>query len=56
MKATVLSHAAPTTADEAAVRALLQQMLDGWNEGSGTAFAAPFAEDALFIAFDGTQF
>lgn len=28
----------------------------GWNAGSGEAFAAPFAEDADFIAFDGTRF
>lgn len=30
-------------------------MLEGWNQGSGEAFAAPFAEDADFIAFDGTR-
>ncbi len=42
--------------DEPAVRALYQQMMDGWNQGSGEAFAAPFAEDADFIAFDGTHF
>jgi hypothetical protein len=27
--------------DEAAIRALYQQMVDGWNRGSGKAFAAP---------------
>jgi uncharacterized protein (TIGR02246 family) len=42
--------------DDAAVRALYQQVMDGWNQGSGDAFAAPFAEDADFIAFDGTHF
>jgi uncharacterized protein (TIGR02246 family) len=36
------------------IAALYQQLMDGWNEGSGEAFAAPFAEDADFIAFDGT--
>jgi len=42
--------------DEAAVRALYQQMMDAWNVGSGEAFAAPFAEDGDLIAFDGTHF
>ncbi len=35
--------------DEAAVRAPYEQLMDGWNRGSGEAFAAPFAEDADFI-------
>lgn len=43
-------------ADEAAICALLQQLMDGWNKGSGEAFAAPFAEDADFVAFDGSYF
>ena len=30
--------------------------MDGWNSGDGNAFAAAFAEDADFVAFDGTQF
>jgi uncharacterized protein (TIGR02246 family) len=42
--------------DEAAIRSLYQQMLEGWNKGSGEAFAAPFTEEADFIAFDGTRF
>ena len=42
--------------DEAAVRALYQQLMDGWNQGSGDALAAPFTEDADFIAFDGTHY
>ncbi|MGQ0811546.1 MAG: SgcJ/EcaC family oxidoreductase [Nitrospiraceae bacterium] len=43
-------------ADETAVRALYQQMMDGWNQGSGEAFAAPFAENGDLIGFDGTHF
>jgi uncharacterized protein (TIGR02246 family) len=43
------------TADEAAIRAILQRMADAWNTGDGVAFAAPFAEDADFIAFEGTH-
>jgi uncharacterized protein (TIGR02246 family) len=42
-------------ADEAAVRALYQQLMDGWNAGSGDAFAAPFEEDGDLVGFDGTH-
>ena len=45
---------APST-DEIAVRALYQQMLDGWNQRSADAFATPFAEDGEAIGFDGSQ-
>jgi uncharacterized protein (TIGR02246 family) len=50
-----LDAATTNTADEAAIRAILQQMADAWNTGDGVAFAAPFAEDADFIAFEGTH-
>jgi uncharacterized protein (TIGR02246 family) len=46
----------PRSGDEAAVRALYQQCMDGWNAGSGEAFAAVFAEDGHLVAFDGTHF
>ncbi len=42
--------------DEATVRGLYQQLIDGWNRGSGAAFAAVFAEDGDLVAFDGTHF
>ena len=42
-------------ADEAAVRALYQQMMDAWNHGSGEGFAAPFDDEGDFVAFDGTH-
>lgn len=42
--------------DESAIQSLLWQMIDGWNRGSGDAFATPFAEDADFVGFDGTYF
>jgi uncharacterized protein (TIGR02246 family) len=48
--------AANHSADEAAVRALYQQLMDGWNQGSGDAFAAVFTEDGDLVAFDGTHF
>ena len=38
------------------VRALYTRAMDGWNRGSGQAFAAPFATDSDFIAFDGVRF
>jgi uncharacterized protein (TIGR02246 family) len=42
-------------ADEAAIRALYQQLIDGWNASSGNAFAAPFEEDGDLVGFDGTH-
>ena len=43
-------------ADETAVCSLYQQLMDGWNQGSGEAFAAIFTEDEDLVAFDGTHF
>ena len=48
--------AANDSTEEAAVRALYQQLMDGWNQGSGDAFAAVFTEDGDLIGFDGTHF
>jgi uncharacterized protein (TIGR02246 family) len=42
--------------DAREVAALYQQLMDGWNSGSAEAFAAPFAEEFDFIAFDGVRF
>ncbi|WP_026735003.1 SgcJ/EcaC family oxidoreductase [Fischerella sp. PCC 9605] len=42
-------------ADEATIRAFPQQLIDAWNQGSGEAFAAPFTENADFVAFEGTH-
>ena len=44
------------TADETSIRSLYRRMVEGWNRGSGADFAAPFAENSRFIAFDGTCF
>lgn len=41
--------------DESVVRALYQQLMDGWNQGSGAAFAAVFTDDGDLVAFDGTH-
>jgi uncharacterized protein (TIGR02246 family) len=43
-------------ADEAAVSGLYQQLMDGWNRGSGETFAAVFTEEGDLVAFDGTHF
>jgi uncharacterized protein (TIGR02246 family) len=52
-----MSESASTSrsADETAIRTLYQQLMDGWNKGSGEAFAAPFAEDGDLVGFDGTH-
>lgn len=39
--------------DDAAIEALFDQFLEGWNAGSGPAFAAPFTPEVDFIGFDG---
>jgi uncharacterized protein (TIGR02246 family) len=44
------------THDEAAIRSLYAQLMEGWNAGSGAAFAAPFAVDGDLVAFDGSHF
>jgi uncharacterized protein (TIGR02246 family) len=46
----------PSETEAGEVRALYTRAMDGWNLGSGEAFAAPFAEDADFVAFDGERF
>lgn len=56
MMTTTDGSAQVTPEDEAAVRALLPQLIDGWNQGSGEGFAAPFTADGQQIAFDGTHF
>ena len=47
---------ASQSSDEALVRSLYAQLMQGWNAGSGAVFAAPFAEDGDLVAFDGTHF
>jgi uncharacterized protein (TIGR02246 family) len=41
--------------NESTICALYFQMIDGWNKGDGNVFAAPFAEDADLVGFDGTH-
>lgn len=42
-----------TEADEAAIRAIVKQMEDGWNAHDGKAFSAPFAADADYVVVNG---
>ena len=46
---------ASNSADEDAIRAIHQRMIDAWNAGDGAAFAAPFSDEADFVAWDGTH-
>ena len=41
--------------DVDAVRSLYEQAMEGWNKGSGQAFADPFATDGDLVGFDGTH-
>jgi uncharacterized protein (TIGR02246 family) len=47
------SQNAPNAADESAIRALVQRCVEGWNKGSGEAFAAQFAEDSDYVVVNG---
>jgi uncharacterized protein (TIGR02246 family) len=41
--------------DETRIKEMHARMIEAWNKGSGAGFAAPFASDADFIAFEGSQ-
>jgi len=43
-----------SSADEAAIRQIVQQVQDGWNAHDGKAFAAPFSLDADYVVVNGT--
>jgi uncharacterized protein (TIGR02246 family) len=44
-----------TAADDDAIVAIHQQMIDAWNAGDGASFADPFTDDADFVVFEGTH-
>jgi uncharacterized protein (TIGR02246 family) len=46
--------AGASTGDEAEVHALFARVLEAWNAGDATAFAAPFSDDATYVGFDGS--
>jgi uncharacterized protein (TIGR02246 family) len=41
--------------DETKIKEMHARMIEAWNKGSGSGFAAPFSPDADFIAFEGSQ-
>src|SRR5262245_8052833 len=45
----------PEETDETAIKEMHARMIEAWNEGSGSGFAADFAADADFIAFEGSR-
>jgi uncharacterized protein (TIGR02246 family) len=45
----------PASADETAVRQIVQQVQDGWNAHDGKAFAARFAADADYVIVNGMK-
>jgi len=45
----------PDSVDETRIKEMHAGMIAAWNLGSGAGFAAPFAPDADFIAFEGSQ-
>ena len=55
---TISVNAQKTTgkaADEAAIRANVEQIVKGWNMKSGAEFAKPFAEDADYVIINGMK-
>ena len=51
---TVFAHS-PVRADETALRAHFQRLLDAWGRGDGPAYGALFTDDADYVAFDGSR-
>lgn len=41
--------------DETTVRDVVNRMVEAWNRHDGAGFAAPFSDNADFIAFEGTH-
>jgi uncharacterized protein (TIGR02246 family) len=50
-----LTSKARESGDEAQVRRLYQELLNGWNNRSAQGMAALFAEDGNLVGFDGSQ-
>jgi uncharacterized protein (TIGR02246 family) len=45
----------PESYDETTIKSIRMNMIDAWNRGNARDFAAAFADEADFIAFDGTH-
>ena len=48
-------HAAPTAADETAVRALFARLCRAWTDGDARAYGACFTPDCSYVSFDGVR-
>lgn len=48
-------NAVGKSADEAEIRDLFRRLLDDWGRGDGEAYGSRFAEDADYVAFDGSH-
>ncbi len=48
-----ISAQTPPSSDEAAIRAVVQQVQDGWNAHDAKVFSAPFAENADYVVING---
>lgn len=44
-----------SAADEAAIRALVDRLLDAWGRGDGRTYGSLFTDDADYVAFDGSR-
>jgi len=42
-------------ADEDAIRAIRRKLIDAWNAGDGTGFAAAFTDDVDFVVWEGSH-
>src|SRR5262249_62141065 len=51
---TVVEASSPRAADDAALRALMAQIVEAWDRGDSAGLAAAFTEDGELVAGDGT--
>jgi uncharacterized protein (TIGR02246 family) len=49
-------NTAADSTDDAAVRDVYRRLMDAWNQNSGAAYAAVFANDGDLVGFDGQHF
>jgi len=53
MSGSAIRAQTPPSSDEAAIRAVVQQVQNGWNTHDAKAFSAPFAENADYVVMNG---
>lgn len=52
---TNMQSGGPQAADEAAISAILRQLVDAWNRGDGSAYGSLFTVDADYVDVTGTH-